>query len=105
MDKISNVIDKMWKVIEPFIDKAAAYMSMMLVSVVVPIAILVMKVLLITAAIIAAGVLLFLVITFIVDKVKKFINYVKSGQLWKDLKMKMLAAWAWLKDFGKWLWD
>ena len=25
--------------------------------------------------------------------------------MWEDIKAKMLAAWGWLKDFGKWLWD
>ena len=25
--------------------------------------------------------------------------------MWEDIKAKMLAAWEWMKDFGKWIWD
>ena len=35
----------------------------------------------------------------------EFIDYVVSGRMWADIKAKMLAAWEWLSDFGKWLWD
>ena len=105
MDKISKVIDKMWKVIEPLIDKVVLFMTAMFFSVIVPVALIAAKVLLIVAAIVAIGIGLYLVYKWVTAKVKQFWNYVTSGEMWKDIQAKMLAAWGWLKDFGKWLWD
>lgn len=105
MEKIANVVDKVWKVIEPFIDKVVVFMKIMFLSVVLPIATIAATILLIVGAIVIAGILLYKVYKWVVAKVKQFWNYVTSGQMWEDIKAKLLAAWEWLKDFGKWLWD
>lgn len=105
MEKMSKVIDKVWKVVEPFIEKVGLFMLAFTATVIIPIALIAAKVLLIVAALTLIGIGLYLAYKLAKEKIMKFYNYVVSGEMWEDIKAKMLAAWSWLKDFGKWLWD
>ena len=73
--------------------------------VVAPILLIALKIGLIIAAValIIAGITLFVI--WIKDKILEFWKYVTSGELWEDIKAKMLKAWEWMADFGKWLWN
>lgn len=101
---ISKIIDKIWKIIEPFVDKVGFFMGLVSKFVIIPIAIMALKVALIVAAIVAIGIGLYLAYQWVKAKVMQFINYVFSGQLWEDIKASLIAAWEWMKDFGGWLW-
>lgn len=70
MDKISKVIDKMWKVIEPLIDKVVLFMAAMFFSVILPVTLIAAKVLLIVAAIVAIGIGLYLAYKIVKAKIK-----------------------------------
>ena len=105
MNFMAKIIDKIWKVIEPFVDKVAMFMGIVTKFVIVPIALLVMKVLFIVGAIIALAVGLVLAVMWIKNKALEFWNYIVSGKLWKDIKKKISEAWEWTKDFGKWIWQ
>lgn len=88
MNAMSKIIDKLWKVVEPFIDKVAIYMAMMFVSVILPISLILAKVLLIVGAIALLGIGLYLVYKWVT----------------KTLVPKLKAAWDWICGFGKWIW-
>ena len=103
MEIMAKVVEKIWKAVEPFIDKVAFFMGLVTKFVIVPIALIALKVLLIVAAITAIGVGLVLAYFWIKKKIAGWVEYFKSGQWWEDLKAKMLAAWEWMKDFGKWI--
>ena len=102
---MSKIVEKIWKAVEPFIDKVAFFMSLVTKFVIVPIALIAAKVLLIVATIALLAIGLYMVYKWVKQKVSEFIDYVVSGRMWADIKAKMLAAWEWLSDFGKWLWD
>lgn len=105
MEKITKLVDKIWTVIEPFIDIVLSFVKIAMIAVVIPIAIIMAQVLLIVGALVLIGIGLYLAYQWVSSKVKWFISYVKSGKLWKDIKAKIVAAWAWMKDFGKWIWQ
>ena len=105
MEKMSKIIDKVWKVIEPFIDMVTHFLIMAITTIVIPIALIAAKILLIIGAITLLAIGAYLVFSWVKEKITQFFNYVTSGQMWKDIKAKMIAAWEWMKDFGKWLWN
>lgn len=102
---MSNILEKIWNAIEPFIGKVSFFMGLVTKLVITPIAIIAAKVLLVTAAIVALGIAAYIAYKWIKDKISSFWKYITSGKMWKDLKTKLLEWWNWLKDFGKWLWD
>ena len=103
MNVIAKVIDKVWKVLEPFVDKILFFTGLVTKFVIVPIAIIALKVLLIVAAITLLAIGLYLAYQWVKKKIVQFWNYITSGELWEDIKAGMLAAWEWMKDFGKWI--
>ena len=105
MDKIASIIDKVWKIIEPFVEKVAFFMTLVSAFVIAPIVTIVATVLAIAAVIALTIIGLVLVYKWVKAKIAKFWNYVVSGELWEDIKKKIVAAWGWIADFGKWLWD
>jgi hypothetical protein len=102
---ISKIIDKIWKTIEPFVDKVGFFMGLVSKFVIIPIAIIALKVALIVASIVAIGIGLYLAYEWIKKKIMQFIDYIFSGQAWEDIKSGLMAAWEWTKDFGGWLWQ
>ena len=51
MDKMSKIIDKVWKVIEPFIDRVTCFLITSVTTIIIPIALIAAKILLIIGAI------------------------------------------------------
>lgn len=105
LSAIEKILNKLWKIVEPFVSMVTKFIWMAIKTVVIPIAIIVAKVLLIAAAITLLGVGLYLAYRWIKKKIAEWIEYFKSGKWWKDLKAKMLDAWEWIRDFGKWIQD
>ena len=104
-DFMAKVLDKIWKVIEPFVNKVGFFMGIISKFVIIPIAIIMTKILLIVGAIIALGVAAYLVYSWVKEKISKFWDYLTSGEMLDDIIKGLKAAWEWLVDFGKWLWD
>lgn len=102
---ISKIIDKLWKVIEPFIGKAAFFMGLVSRFVIIPIALVAAKVLLIVAAITLLGIGIYMAYQWIKKKIVAFWNYIVSGEMWKDIKAMFSKAWNWLKNIGSIIWD
>lgn len=102
MDVIMKVVDKIWNFVEPVLDWLAGAIKKF---VIIPITLIAIKIGLIIVGVVALGVLAYLAISWVVEKVKKFWNYVVSGEMWDDIMGALTKAWEWLKDFGKWLWD
>jgi hypothetical protein len=105
MGIICKIIDKLWKVIEPFIDKVKIFMLKAVVGIMVPIAVILAKVLFIVATIIAISVGLYLAYKWIKEKLSAFVNYFSSGQLFTDVKDGLSNAWESVKNIGKIVWD
>ena len=104
MSTMSRLMEKMWTFIEPILDKLKIFMVTAAVTIILPIALIMAKVLVIVAAIVLLAVGLYLAYKWVKAKVSAFIQYLMSGQLWEDIKAKIVAAWEWIKDFGAWIW-
>jgi len=99
---MGKILDKIWKLVEPFIGWVSKVLK---TYVIIPVTLIALKIGLIIAGIVALGVLAYIAVKWVVAKVKKFWNYIVSGEMWEDIKESLVSAWEWLKDFGSWLWD
>lgn len=88
MDKIANIIDKVWKTIEPFIEKVAFFMSLVTMNVIVPLSIIYAKVLLIVAAIVLVTAAL----------ITAWI-WIKNGTFFKNMRKYVLPVIIWYFKF------
>ena len=104
--KIGGMLSKVFEFLSKVITPAITFIKNLIMKfVVTPIALIAAKILLVVSALTLLVVGAILAYQFIKKKILEFVDYFTSGQLWEDVKTKMVSAWEWLKDFGKWLWD
>lgn len=104
--KVTDVVQKVFGYLKKVIDPAIEFITSLIKKfVVIPIMVIALKVALVIAAITLIVVGIVLAVKWVKDKLVQFWNYIVSGEMWEDIKAGLLAAWEWLKDFGKFLWD
>ncbi len=105
-EKIGGVVQKVVGILKKVIEPAISFVTGLIKKyIIIPILAIAIKIGIIIAAITLIAIGIVLAVKWIKDKIVQFVKYVMSGQMWKDIKEKLLGAWEWLKDFGKFIWD
>ena len=112
MAVMSNVVGKIWKVVEPIVGKLALFMGIITKFVIIPIALIALKVLLIVGIVTALIVGVVLIAIWVKNKIVKFWNWLKDKakslwarlkKLWTTVKLKFIAFVNWIKALPSYL--